>query len=140
MNDRLVQGDDIEFITCPSCNRIINGTERVKRSASSHVPFELEDDDDDASSAGKRDKNGKYGRLPAASQGRDALGFEPFTSETWVRRSDVDDDFPLAPSAKTTALKSVLLKGFADAPVDKVYFTLRAPLTSFLLFNSIGHI
>jgi hypothetical protein len=124
MNDRLGQGDDIEFITCPSCNRIINGTERVKRSASSHAPFELEDDDDDADSAGRRDRNGKYGRLPDGSQGRDALGFEPFTSETWVSRSDMDADFPLTPSTKTTALKSVLLKGFADAPVDKVCLAL----------------
>lgn len=124
MNERLGQGDDIEFITCPSCNRIINGTEKVKRSPANHVAFELEDDDDHASNAGRRDKDLKCGKLPAGSQGRDAFGFEPFTSETWVGRSDVDNEFPLTASAKTTALKSVLLKGFADAPLDKVSLAL----------------
>ena len=49
------------------------------------------------------------------------MDFEPSTGDsTWVARSDWDREFPLAPSAKTTALKSILLKGFVDAPLDKV--------------------
>ncbi|KAH8594411.1 SNF2 family N-terminal domain-containing protein [Bisporella sp. PMI_857] len=55
------------------------------------------------------------------SKGRDALGFEPLTlSSAWLTRSDRDDKFPLTPSAKTTALKAILLKGFKEAPADKV--------------------
>ena len=51
----------------------------------------------------------------------DVLGFEPFTEDgTWVTISDYDTNFPLVPSAKTTALKALLLKGFDDAPDDKV--------------------
>lgn len=55
------------------------------------------------------------------SKGLDALDFEPFTKDnTWVTRSDYDPNFPLIPSAKTTALKALLLKGFEEAPDDKV--------------------
>lgn len=55
------------------------------------------------------------------SKGLDALDFEPFAKDdTWVTRSDYDPKFPLIPSAKTTALKALLLKGFEEAPDDKV--------------------
>jgi len=64
------------------------------------------------------------------SKGLDALGFEPSTKDsTWVHQSDVDPDFPLAPSAKTTALKAILLKGFIEAPTDKVSFVQSHCLT-----------
>lgn len=58
------------------------------------------------------------------SKGQDALGFEPGlgTGEAWVSRSDWDVDFPLVPSGKTAALKAILLKGFEEAPLDKVSF------------------
>jgi hypothetical protein len=32
------------------------------------------------------------------------------------------EDFPLTASAKTTVLKALLLRGFIEAPFDKVYF------------------
>ena len=57
------------------------------------------------------------------------MGFEPFTKETWITKSDnPSGDFPLAPSAKTTALKSILLKGFVEAPLDKVSLLLVIPV------------
>jgi len=39
---------------------------------------------------------------------------------TWLTQSDNDPEFALAPSAKTAALKATLLKGFEEAPLDKV--------------------
>jgi len=73
----------------------------------------------DTSRSQSKSKTGKNSH----SKGRDAMGFEPSTKDsTWVNRSDIDPGFPLVPSAKTTALKSVLLKGFAEAPADKVSF------------------
>jgi len=55
------------------------------------------------------------------SKGRDAMGFEPSTKHsTWVHQSDTDPEFPLTASAKTVALKAILLKGFTEAPTDKV--------------------
>jgi SNF2 family DNA or RNA helicase len=63
------------------------------------------------------------------------MGFEPFTKETWITKSDnPSGDFPLAPSAKTTALKSILLKGFVEAPLDKVSLLLVVPIS----ISSIG--
>lgn len=41
-------------------------------------------------------------------------------ASSWVTKSDHDDNFPLVPSAKTTALKATLLAGFNEAPTDKV--------------------
>jgi hypothetical protein len=75
---------------------------------------------------GKAKKIAKKNNNNIFSKGRDALGFEPGlnTGEAWVSRSDWDADFPLTPSGKTTALKAVLLKGFVEAPLDKVSFLL----------------
>jgi hypothetical protein len=71
----------------------------------------------------------KKTKLAQNSRGRDAMGFEPFTKETWITESDnPSGDFPLAPSAKTTALKSILLKGFVEAPLDKVSLLLVGPV------------
>lgn len=62
-------------------------------------------------------------RIHKFSKGRDLLGFEPGIGDsTWVTKSDSDEGFPLTPSTKTTALKALLLKGFDDAPTDKVCF------------------
>jgi hypothetical protein len=63
------------------------------------------------------------------------MGFEPFTKETWITKSDNPSGvFPLAPSAKTAALKSILLKGFVEAPLDKVSLLLVVPIP----ISSIG--
>jgi len=72
----------------------------------------------------KKDKNGdSHYKDQRLSKGRDALGFEPSTlgdKSNWVSKSDTDPNFPLIPSAKTTALKATLLKSFDEAPLDKV--------------------
>jgi hypothetical protein len=80
----------------------------------------------DATRPSKRHKSSHGGlskQERSLSKGVDELGFEPSTKDsTWVTRSDHDPDFPLVPSAKTTALKALLLKGFEEAPLDKVCF------------------
>ncbi|KAE8441985.1 hypothetical protein EG329_004111 [Mollisiaceae sp. DMI_Dod_QoI] len=113
MQSRINTGDD--YMTCPACDRVFTNTERVQRTQ----PIAEEDDyaENPKSSSRKKQIQGPAG----LSKGRDALGFEPSTSDsTWVAKSDYDPNFPLTPSSKTTALKSILLKGFADAPMDKV--------------------
>ncbi|TVY33570.1 putative ATP-dependent helicase, partial [Lachnellula subtilissima] len=110
MHEVAAGGDD-EFTTCPSCNQIF--TEAKPREIAS------EDDDDD----GQGNYGGRKGKkrvLPPNSKGRDALNFEPAVESIWLYKSDVDPEFPLTPSAKTTALKATLLKGFEEAPLDKV--------------------
>ncbi len=53
------------------------------------------------------------------------MGHEPYTADsTWITRSDTDPNFPLAPSSKTVALKSMILKVMMNAPLDKVFSTL----------------
>ncbi|KAJ8060331.1 hypothetical protein OCU04_010665 [Sclerotinia nivalis] len=122
-------GDDT-FNVCPKCDIIFT-------SAEPYTDLEIPDDDNmdsspsqaaesEGSSRGsnKRHKSSDdFSRRPRGtmSKGVDALGFEPFTKDsTWVTRSDYDPAFPLIPSAKTTALKALLLKGFEEAPDDKV--------------------
>ena len=98
-------------MTCPSCNQIF--TETTTREIAS-------DDEDEFNQGNHRARKGKKYLLPAESKGRDALGFEPAVESLWLYKSDVDPEFPLAPSAKTAALKATLLKGFEEAPLDKV--------------------
>ena len=72
-----------------------------------------------ASTQGSKSRKRKA-RHASGGKGADALGFEPkVVGSTWVDKSD-DDSFPLIPSAKTAALKAILLKGFREAPTDKV--------------------
>ncbi|TGO68172.1 hypothetical protein BOTNAR_0029g00400 [Botryotinia narcissicola] len=124
----LSDGDDT-FHVCPKCDIIFNY-------ASPYKDLEIPDDDgmdsghnqaqesESSSRASKRRKpNNDNSRHTHGikSKGLDALDFEPFTKDnTWVTRSDYDPKFPLIPSAKTTALKALLLKGFEEAPDDKV--------------------
>jgi hypothetical protein len=70
------------------------------------------------SATNKKSKRGK--QLNDSSKGRDALGFETQSDCSWLLKSDHDPEFPLTPSTKTLALKSILLRGFAEAPLDKV--------------------
>ncbi|QSZ30260.1 hypothetical protein DSL72_004782 [Monilinia vaccinii-corymbosi] len=125
----LSDGDDT-YNVCPKCDIIFS-------SAEPYSDLEIPDDDNmdsgpnhnqesESSSrdSNKRQKSSNDGsRRPRGikSKGMDALNFEPFTKDsTWVTKSDYDPDFPLIPSAKTTALKALLLKGFEEAPDDKV--------------------
>lgn len=112
-------------MTCPECNRVFHKTEKVKRPG---VGVSEDNDNDShpsrASSANpnSRDKGkGKEKKKENGSKGKDVFGFEPFAGDcSWVAKSDRDANFPLTPSSKTTALKALLLKGFEDAPLDKV--------------------
>ncbi|TVY51440.1 Helicase-like transcription factor CHR28 [Lachnellula cervina] len=79
-----------------------------------------DDDDDGFGQGNSRGRKGKKNVLPPDSKGRDALSFEPAVESLWLYKSDVEPDFPLTPSAKTAALKATLLKGFEEAPMDKV--------------------
>ncbi|ESZ97694.1 hypothetical protein SBOR_1881 [Sclerotinia borealis F-4128] len=125
----ITEGDDT-YNVCPKCDIIFS-------SAEPYSDLEIPDDDNmdsapsqaqgsESSSRGssKRHKssNESSGRPRGLrSKGIDALGFEPFTKDSnWVTKSDYDPNFPLIPSAKTTALKALLLKGFEEAPDDKV--------------------
>jgi hypothetical protein len=73
----------------------------------------------------------KFKETHKGTKGKDASGFEPHTSHSeWLQMSDLHPEkFPLTASAKTTALKALLLRGFMEAPYDKV--------TSPLLFPSL---
>ncbi|PVH71787.1 hypothetical protein DL98DRAFT_613085 [Cadophora sp. DSE1049] len=116
---------EADYVTCPECNRIFNQVTPVINP--------LIDDNDSASSSGRRRSKSKgkgKGRegqdevepkIDKFSKGRDLMGFEPITNDSsWVSKSDREEGFVLAPSTKTTALKALLLKGFEEAPLDKV--------------------
>ncbi|TAQ90570.1 hypothetical protein B7494_g1097 [Chlorociboria aeruginascens] len=108
--------DDDDLMVCPHCDCFF----------SSSKPYQaiFVDDDDQIDGASgsqgsslKRKRSGFNGDV---GRGVDALGFEPSTKDsTWVSMSD-HKNFPLTPSAKTTALKAMLLQGFHEAPTDKV--------------------
>ncbi|KAK2623489.1 hypothetical protein QTJ16_007167 [Diplocarpon rosae] len=105
-------------MTCPECNRIFQKPEKVRIPAVEHeVGVE---DDENASGSGSRKGKGKK-KAKSPSKGVDTLGFEPSAKDSsWVTESDFDPHFPFTPSSKTTALKALLLKGFEEAPLDKV--------------------
>lgn len=117
----LAGGDEPETLTCPTCGCMVSSIKPVKPA---NLPINDPFNDDDASSGGGSGnaRGSQERRIHDSTLGRDALGTEPYTAETWLTRSDIDEDFPLTPSAKTAALKAVLLKGFKDAPLDKVSF------------------
>lgn len=67
-------------------------------------------------------RKAKKRRIVEDSKGIDMMGHEPRTNSTWVPMSDYTPGFPLTASAKTAALKAILLNGFDEAPMDKVSF------------------
>jgi hypothetical protein len=69
---------------------------------------------------GKNKRKRKLLPISEKSKGRDMTGFEPRSESTWINKSDEEENFKLVPSAKTGVLKSLLLKGFEEAPMDKV--------------------
>ena len=131
-----------EYMDCPTCDKIF----------SSFKPFRgLTDGDEEdvetesqnhthCNSQGHGKK--RKGRHEAADKGADALGFEPKVKDsTWVDKTD-GDSFPLVPSAKMAALKAVLLRGFQEAPTDKVSFLsscFRRHGSSFDIFWPFGY-
>lgn len=100
---------------CPTCDKIYTKLESVHTNGYSSP--DPEDMDTHQSDNGRKSKKR---RIEANSKGIDFLGHEPPTESTWVPKSDHTPNFPLTPSAKTAALKAILLKGFNEAPLDKV--------------------
>lgn len=124
MHRSAAQGENDDYLTCPACEKIFTSFKPYKGP-------EADDEDSMDGSPSSKGRDGeagngrrkKYGKDKHGSgqfsKGCDALGFEPkVTDSTWVKRSD-SADFPLTPSAKTAALKAILLKGFEAAPLDK---------------------
>jgi SNF2 family DNA or RNA helicase len=130
MHQKTAHGDVDDYMTCPACDKIFASFKPYKGpQANDEDGMEGETVDGDSvsgsSNKGKKRKDRYSGG--SGSKGVDALGYEPKVDHsTWVDKSD-GNDLPLVPSAKTVALKAILLKGFTDAPTDKV-----SPL-------SIGH-
>lgn len=115
-----------DYMTCPSCERILTSFKPYRGPQADEEGMEDDSPEHDedgrggsGSGSGKGKRKDRYGS-GSGSNGADALGFEPkVVGSSWVDRSD-QDDFPLVPSAKTAALKAILLKGSQDAPLDKV--------------------
>lgn len=119
-NMRLSEGQGSDILTCPTCQHIINSIKPVDAANLPHTVYNPFDDEDASGSGSRNGRGSQEKRIHDNKKGKDAMGTEPYTAETWLTRSDIDDSFPLTPSAKTAALKTVLLKGFKDAPLDKV--------------------
>jgi hypothetical protein len=114
IHDRIVNSGNVEdYLSCPECDRMFETV----------VPVQAPSDGP-RSATDTPGKNKKYKETHKNSKGKDASGFEPHTPYSqWLEMSDNDpESFPLTASAKTTALKAILIKGFNDAPFDKVSF------------------
>jgi hypothetical protein len=116
-----------DHFECPTCGRFFTSTtpyhDLYVANEDGSSDTEFSDDYDSVAGSSRRRRNhvGSGSKKNNRSKGRDALGFEPKTSTSeWINKYDHDPDFPLTPSAKTTALKAILLKGFQEAPMDKV--------------------
>ncbi|KAH7309256.1 SNF2 family N-terminal domain-containing protein [Rhexocercosporidium sp. MPI-PUGE-AT-0058] len=119
---------DNDYLTCPECNQMFETMEKVP------LPYlepQTYSNSRRSKSKSKAKTNGKGKEREISqdqgdgivnfSKGRDLMGFEPVTNDSsWLTKSDRDEGFPLTPSTKTTALKALLLKGFEEAPLDKV--------------------
>ncbi|KAH8678935.1 SNF2 family N-terminal domain-containing protein [Tricladium varicosporioides] len=118
LHDRALEGD--EYFMCIVCSRIFESTRPLRNP-------HLDDDEFSQSSPSRsrgrkhKSKSSRKPKVHEGSKGRDMMGFEPYTPDaTWLIQSDTVEGFDLPPSAKTTALKALLLKGFQEAPLDKV--------------------
>ncbi|KAL2066010.1 hypothetical protein VTL71DRAFT_2081 [Oculimacula yallundae] len=127
---QLVAQDD-EYMTCYQCNRVFEKIEPVPGPDPESAPSRGSKTRSKARGKGKgkeRQRDNSQAddeeddeTVQVFSKGRDLMGFEPkATDSTWVTKSDTDANFPLTPSTKTAALKALLLKGFEEAPLDKV--------------------
>lgn len=114
-----VAAEDFECFICPNCDRIFTDI----------VPYEgiRFDDDYDQESITSEDEMSdnqpsRWNRKKKKnSPGTDEMGFEPKTKRSaWIAMSDKDRETSILPSVKSTILKTILLKGFDEAPMDKV--------------------
>jgi hypothetical protein len=122
MHTKMALNDNEDYMTCPTCDKIFSSFKPYKGLADNDEDGMESDsarDGTPSSTQGSKSRKRKD-RHASPGKGADALGFEPkVAGSTWVDKSD-DDIFPLVPSAKTAALKAILLKGFHEAPTDKV--------------------
>ena len=133
--------DDFECFVCPTCDHIFS-------EAHPYDGVHLTDDDIGYSPYGegapsqfqpaRRSRAGR-GNKGKGSKGADELNFEPKSEgDDWVSMSDRDPKFPLVPSAKTTVLKSILLRIFHEAPMDKVCSLFSYSNASANILGSLG--
>jgi hypothetical protein len=117
--------DDFEFFICPKCDGVFS-----EIAPHTGAKFDEDDADDDSLESNGSDDTfselqpsvrSKGKRKGKNGPGTDEMGFEPKSaSSTWLNMSDRDPNAKLVPSTKVTVLKSLLLKGFEEAPMDKV--------------------
>jgi hypothetical protein len=122
MHDEVAK-DNFEYFVCPSCDLMFS---EIKPYDGVHFDDEMDspllgEDEASHSQSSRRSKSNR-GNKDKSGPGTDEMGFEPKSkSSTWLSMSDRDPNFKLVPSSKTTFLKSILLKGFSEAPNDKVF-------------------
>lgn len=112
--------DDFECYVCPTCDRIF--TEVVPcegmQSGDDYDGESVTSEDEMLENQQSRRSRNKRNK---AGPGTDEMGFEPKTRHSaWLAMSDKDQNSTILPSVKTAILKSILLKGFEEAPMDKV--------------------
>lgn len=113
--------DDFDFFVCPRCGQVVaditpcNNDQHNAGNAADSLDFE------DMSSGSRFPGGSKSKRRTVSGPGTDEMGFEPSSApSTWLSMSDDDPNAKLVPSTKVAVLKSLLLKGFEGAPMDKV--------------------
>jgi hypothetical protein len=114
--------DDFQYFVCPHCDKVFT-------EATPYEGMQFDDDEDDADSVNEEDAfaqsqgpgRSRIKRKSKNGPGTDEMGFEPTSaSSTWLKMSDHHPDAKLVPSTKVTFVKSILVKGFQEAPMDKV--------------------
>ena len=108
-----------DYMICPVCDKMFDKFEPLSTNGAS---FFDEEDMGSLSSGGSSRRSNKN-KSTHDSKGLDLLGHEPATDSTWVPQSDYVEGFALTPSAKTTALKAILLQVFHETD-DKVSRTI----------------
>ncbi|PMD36328.1 hypothetical protein L207DRAFT_435119 [Hyaloscypha variabilis F] len=112
-------GVEEDILSCPACDRIFQHIVPVNPSSD---PMAFSPSSRSRTGTPGAGKPKKFKETHKGTKGKDATGFEPHTSHSeWLEMSDLHPEkFPLTASAKTTALKALLLRGFMEAPYDKV--------------------
>lgn len=112
MHQQAVLEEHQGFWICPTCEKMFQNYTPL------HAKSRGTDYDDMEGDSGAGSPI--YSEMKIYSKGLDMRGFEPQSDTTWVPKSDSTPGFKLAPSVKTATLKAILLKGFHEAPLDKV--------------------
>lgn len=119
--------DDFAHFICCRCDKQFTEKSPYKgpQLSKGYEDDDYEDEEealefDDVSQPHSTSKNRSKQKMKSGP-GTDAMGFEPSSAQsTWLDMSDNDPEIELVPSTKVAMLKSLLLKGFEEAPMDKV--------------------